>query len=289
MAEQRGMGKGLGAILPEAPTGQEVIEIPVEAISPNPSQPRVRFDDHALAALADSISTSGVVQPLIARELSDKSYELIAGERRWRAAQIAGLDRVPVILRDSDEAARMEVALIENMVREDLNPMEEARACAALVEDLGLSKEELGKRVGRSRPQISNLIRLLDLPDEVQELLETGELSEGHGKAILRVQDHSGRKELANAVLFGGWSVRRTEEEAARIEAGPGGDSKRSNGSRGMEADERELADRLIERIEGSLGRPAKIKQVRGGYRLEIDFPDLPDVAGLADKLSGQQ
>lgn len=279
------MGKGLGAILPDAPTGQEVIEVPVEAISPNPGQPRTSFDDDALAALADSISASGVVQPLIARELSDKSYELIAGERRWRAAQIAGLEQVPVILRDSDEAARMEVALIENMVREDLNPIEEARACAALIEDLGLSKEDLGKRVGRSRPQISNLIRLLDLPDEVQGLLEAGELTEGHGKAILRVQDHSGRRELARAVIAGGWSVRRTEEEAIRIEESPGRAGESPKAGHGMEADERELVDRVTEKIEASLGHPAKMKRVKGGYRLEITFPDLPSAASLADKL----
>ncbi len=279
------MGKGLGAILPDAPTGQEVIEVPVEAISPNPGQPRTSFDDGALAALADSISASGVVQPLIARELSDKSYELIAGERRWRAAQIAGLEQVPVILRDSDEAARMEVALIENMVREDLNPIDEARACAALIEDLGLSKEDLGKRVGRSRPQISNLIRLLDLPDEVQGLLEAGELTEGHGKAILRVQDHSGRRELARAVVAGGWSVRRTEEEAIRIEESPGRAGESRKAGHEMEADERELVDRVTEKIEASLGHPAKMKRVKGGYRLEITFPDLPSAASLADKL----
>lgn len=279
------MGKGLGAILPDAPTGQEVIEVPVEAISPNPGQPRTSFDDDALAALADSISASGVVQPLIARELSDKRYELIAGERRWRAAQIAGLEQVPIILRDSDEAARMEVALIENMVREDLNPVEEARACAALIEDLGLSKEDLGKRVGRSRPQISNLIRLLDLPDEVQGLLEVGELTEGHGKAILRVQDHSGRRELGRAVVAGGWSVRRTEEEAIRIEEGPARTGESSKIPDEMEADERELVDRVTEKIEGSLGHPVKMKRVKGGYRLEVTFPDLPSAASLADKL----
>jgi len=285
VAESRGMGRGLGAILPDAPSGQEVAEIPVEAIRPNPDQPRVRFDDEALEALSRSIATSGVVQPLIARELSDKSYELIAGERRWRAARMAGLDRVPVIVRDSDEAARMEVALIENMVREDLNPIEEARACAALVEDLGLSKEDLGKRVGRSRPQISNLIRLLDLPDDVQVMLEAGEITEGHGKAILRVQDHGGRRDLARAVVAGGWSVRRTEEEAARIEEGPARSAAGSNGAGRMEADEKELADRLTEQIETGLGHPAKIRRVKGGYRLEITFPDLPDAASLADKL----
>ena len=154
-------------------------------ISPNPNQPRTRFDADALAALAASIESSGVIQPLLVRPLPDGSYELIAGERRWRAARQAGLAEVPAVIRDSAEAERLQTALIENMVREDLNPVDEARACAALVEDLGLSKEELARRLGRSRPAISNLIRLLDLPDEALDLLEAGELSEGHGRAIL--------------------------------------------------------------------------------------------------------
>ena len=179
------MGRGLAAILPESAAGEDVgelRELPVGLIKPNPKQPRTNFDPEALAGLAASIESSGVVQPLLVRPLHDGSYELIAGERRWRAAQQAGLEKVPAIVRDSEQAERLQVALIENMVREDLNPVEEARACAALVEDLGLSKEELARRVGRSRPAVSNLIRLLDLPDEALELLESGELSEGHGR-----------------------------------------------------------------------------------------------------------
>ena len=144
----------------------ELRELPVGLIKPNPKQPRTNFDADALAGLAASIETSGVVQPLLVRPLHDGSYELIAGERRWRASQQAGLEKVPAIVRDSEHAERLQVALIENMVREDLNPVEEARACAALVEDLGLSKEDLARRIGRSRPAVSNLIRLLDLPDE---------------------------------------------------------------------------------------------------------------------------
>ena len=189
-AAKRGIGRGLAAILPESAAGEDVgelRELPVELIKPNPNQPRTKFDPEALAGLASSIETSGVVQPLLVRPLHDGSYELIAGERRWRAAQQAGLEKVPAIVRDSEQAERLQVALIENMVREDLNPVEEARACAALVEELGLSKEELARRVGRSRPAVSNLIRLLDLPDEALELLESGELSEGHGRALLAV------------------------------------------------------------------------------------------------------
>ena len=185
-----GIGRGLSAILPESAAGDagELRELPVTLVKPNPSQPRTRFDEDALASLASSIEVSGVVQPLLVRPLHDGSYELVAGERRWRAAQQAGLEKVPAIVRDSEQAERLQVALIENMVREDLNPVEEARACAALVEELDVSKEELARRVGRSRPAISNLIRLLELPDEALELLEAGELSEGHGQALLAAQ-----------------------------------------------------------------------------------------------------
>ena len=189
-------------------------ELPIELIKPNPKQPRRRFDAAGMEVLAASIKASGMIQPLLVRPLSDGSYELIAGERRWRAAKEVGLERVSAIVRDADEAERLEKALVENMVREDLNPVEEARACAALVEDLGLAKKEVGRRVGRSRPAISNLIRILDLPDEALELLESGELSEGHGRAILQVSGNDSRRRLARDAAAGGWSVRETENRA---------------------------------------------------------------------------
>ncbi|MGZ5376129.1 MAG: ParB/RepB/Spo0J family partition protein, partial [Solirubrobacterales bacterium] len=192
MAAKRGMGRGLAAILPEAAAGgPELLELAVERIAPNPEQPRSSFEPGALKALADSIAATGLLQPLIVRPPTSEGdpYELVAGERRWRAAQQAGLDTVPAVVRASPEDERLQAALIENMVREDLNPVDEARACAALVDDLGISKEELGRRVGRSRAAISNLIRILDLPDEALELLGSGELSEGHGRAILQARD----------------------------------------------------------------------------------------------------
>src|SRR4029077_18175785 len=183
-------------------------ELPVTLIKPNPSQPRTNFNEEALAALAASIEATGVVQPLLVRPLPDGSYELVAGERRWRAAQEAGIEKVPAVIRDQAEAERLQAALIENMVREDLNPVEEARACAALVEDLGLTKEDLARRVGGSRPAVSNLIRLLELPDETLELLEAGELSEGHARALLGAGGNDVRRRLARDAVRGGWSVR---------------------------------------------------------------------------------
>src|ERR671937_1945092 len=181
---RRGMGRGLAAIIPETSgDAPELRELPLEVINPNPDQPRTRFDPASITSLAASIADAGMVQPLIVRPLADGRYELIAGERRWRAAREAGLQTVPAIVRDEGEAERLQTALIENMAREDLNPVDEARACATLVEDLGISKEELARRLGRSRPAISNLIRLLDLPPEALDLIAAGKLSEGHGRA----------------------------------------------------------------------------------------------------------
>ena len=175
MAEKnKGMGRGLAAILAAAPREdqEDLRQLPVELISPNPHQPRRQFDAEALVGLADSIRARGVIQPVLVRPLAGGRYELIAGERRWRAAQIAALETIPAIVRQNDDSASLELAVIENMAREDLNPVEEARACAGLVEELGLTREEVGRRVGRSRVSVSNLIRLLDLPDEALEFAD---------------------------------------------------------------------------------------------------------------------
>ncbi len=275
------MGRGLGAILPDSATGPDMRDLPVDSIKPNPGQPRTRFKEEALQALSDSISASGVVQPLIVRSLSGGSYEIIAGERRWRAAQMAGVERVPVVIRDSDEADRLEVALIENMVREDLNPVEEAKACAALVEDLGLSKEDLGKRVGRSRPQISNLIRLLDLPDEVLSMLEVGDLTEGHGRAILQVPEHDERRRLGKRALAEGWSVRQTEAQARAAGENSQPKSKKAN----LSAEELEAIAEVTERLETKLDHPVRIKPRGNGLSVEIQLDSLDDAIDLADKL----
>src|SRR5271155_4806228 len=213
------MGRGLDAILSVSSGGADTLadelrELPVEMIVANPKQPRRRFDEEALQALAGSLGERGVLQPVLVRAKPGGTYELIAGERRWRAAQIAGLERIPALVRARGDAEALELALIENMAREDLSSIEEARACAALVEELGLTREEVGRRVGRGRVAVSNLMRLLDLPDEVIELLEDDRLSEGHGRALLLAEDHGARGSLARTAVTEGWSVRVVEARA---------------------------------------------------------------------------
>jgi ParB family chromosome partitioning protein len=281
---RRGLGSGLAAILPEAAAEQagELRELPVELVKPNPNQPRTRIDPEALAGLASSIETNGIVQPLLVRPLADGSYELIAGERRWRAAQAAGLEKVPAVVRDQELAERLQVALIENMVREDLNPVDEARACAALVDELGLSKEELARRVGRSRPAVSNLIRLLDLPDEALALLEAGELSEGHGKALLSADGNDVRRRLARDAARGGWSVRETENRA-KLAGQPKKDRGRSQQRLAPEeaAAMREAADKL----ESAFGHEVTVRPRGGEIAVEIRFEDLDQALDLARAL----
>jgi ParB family chromosome partitioning protein len=279
------MGRGLAAILPESAVGEDIgdlRELPVGLIKPNPKQPRTNFDPEALAGLAASIESSGVVQPLLVRPLHDGSYELIAGERRWRAAQKAGLEKVPAVVRDSEHAERLQVALIENMVREDLNPVEEARACAALVEDLGLSKEDLARRIGRSRPAVSNLIRLLDLPDEAIDLLESGELSEGHGRALLGASGNDVRRRLARDAAKGGWSVRETENRVKLA-----GRPKTRRGARSAVGSEEATAMRdAADQLESALGHEVKVRPRGEELSVEIRLADLDEALALARKLA---
>jgi ParB family transcriptional regulator, chromosome partitioning protein len=284
---KRGLGSGLAAILPEASAEHagELRELPVEVIKPNPNQPRTKIDPESLSGLASSIEANGVVQPLLVRPLPDGSYELIAGERRWRAAQAAGLAKVPAVVRDQELAERLQVALIENMVREDLNPVDEARACAALVDELGLSKEDLARRVGRSRPAVSNLIRLLDLPDEAIELLESGELSEGHGRALLAADGNDVRRRLAREAVSAGWSVRETESRAKLA-----GQPKKSKSSAGrLVPEETEALRDVADKLEAALGHEVKLRPKGGGIALEIRLEDLDAALALARSLSSRR
>ena len=279
-APKRGMGRGLAAILPQP---GEVTEpafryVPTKLVLPNPDQPRRRFDAESISALADSLRSAGVIQPLIVRPLADGRYEIIAGERRWRAATEAGVETVPVVLRDEEEAQRMQTALIENVAREQLNPVDEARACATLIEDLGLTKEELGKRLGRSRASLSNLIRILDLPDEALELLESGELSEGHGRAILIAKSADARRMLARDAARNGWSVRETER---RANAGGKGPPKLKAVP---DADLVEALERAEEALESALGHGVRVRATgkKGTLRAELQFDDLDELLAYA-------
>jgi ParB family chromosome partitioning protein len=287
----RGMGRGLAAILsstaPDAgePVDPELRRLPVELIRPNPRQPRRRFDEAALVALADSLRERGVLQPVLVRPIPGGTYELIAGERRWRAAQLAGFDAVPAVVRADDDAASLELALIENMAREDLNPVEEARACALLVDELGLTREDVGRRVGRSRVAVSNLLRLLELPDEVLDLLVAGRLSEGHGKALLMAPDHGDRRRLARSAADAGWTVRETEararEAAGRAEPRPGA------GRRAVRAhpDQVEAAARLGDVLGSALGTEVRVAPRGDGFSVTLGFDSLDDALALAERL----
>jgi ParB family chromosome partitioning protein len=290
-----GMGRGLEAILSvsaEADRGkeQELRELPTELIVANPSQPRRRFDEDALQALADSLSERGVLQPVLVRPKAGGTYEIVAGERRWRAAQIAGMETVPALVRAREDAEAIELALIENMAREDLSPIEEARACAALVEELGLTREEVGRRVGRSRVAVSNLVRLLDLPDEVIELLQDGMLSEGHGRALLLAEDHGARASLARTAVQEGWSVRVVEARArahnAATGAPPAADGRRRRLTGAVHPDQLEAAQEIADALGGALGAEVSVKTARdGGFRAELSFATLEDAIELARRL----
>ena len=283
MAERkRGMGRGLAAILPESGAGgPELKQLPVELIEPNPDQPRTNFEKGALDALAGSIKSAGMLQPLIVRPVDGGRYELVAGERRWRAARKAGLEQVPAVIRVSPEDERLQSALIENMVREDLNPVDEARACAALVDDLGISKQELAQRVGRSRAAISNLIRLLELPDGALGLLERGELSEGHGRALLQVSDQDARASLAKKAAAEGWSVRETED---RTRPGGKGSRKAPKGGR-ISAEERAAMTDAEDALGEAIGADVRVRRAGEGVKAELRFDGLDEVAALARRL----
>lgn len=287
MAErQRGMGRGLAAILSAAPReeAEELRQLPVELIAPNPDQPRQAFDEQALVALTESVKARGVLQPVLVRPLAGGRYELIAGERRWRAARMAELETVPAIVRHRDDAASLEMALIENMAREDLNPVEAARGCAALVEELGLSREEVGLRVGRSRVAVSNLIRLLELPDEALSLVERGELTEGHGRALLLTADHDARRRLARDAVAGRWSVRELETRARDSGAAPRG--RRTRPRPGLHPDQQAAIERISDSLAGALGLDVEVTAAAGGgYRAHLAFESVDEALEWARRL----
>lgn len=223
MAVERGLGRGLGALLGDAALQAQEggsLSLPIAQVEPGLKQPRKRFEEESLQDLADSIRIHGVIQPLTVRRLASGYYQIIAGERRWRAAKLAGLTEVPAVIIEADDRKVMELGLIENLQREDLNPMEEAGGYKVLMEEYGLTQEEVARQVGKSRPAVANALRLLSLPDPVRQLLEDGRLSAGHARAILAVPSGEMQKQLAQKVVKEGLSVRQTEALAKRLAAG---------------------------------------------------------------------
>jgi ParB family chromosome partitioning protein len=270
---RRGLGRGLEVLIGGA-TQTELTELPVETIHPNPRQPRKRHDSEAAAGLADSVRSQGVIQPVVVRRRAAGGFELIAGERRWRAARHAGLPTVPAVVRDADEGDSLLLALVENVAREDLSPVDEARACALLIDEFGLSLGEVSERVGRSKPAVSNRMRLLDLSDDVLAMVERGELSEGHARAVLAVPDQEGRRRLAREIVKKGMSVRAAEQRARWAGARQKPRVKGAPIDPALSARVRAAAERLT-------GKPVRL--TRG--RLEIQFADEYELAELAEAL----
>lgn len=230
MARSSGLGKGLSSIIPgaelpdaDASQGAVLSEVPVSAVSPNPNQPRVHFDEESLTELSASITEMGVLQPILVRPLADGAFELIAGERRWRAAQRAGLTTIPAVIRFTDDVTSVEQALVENLHRQDLTALEEAAAFQQLLDEFGLTHDQVATRVGKSRSAITNSLRLLGLPPAVQHLLADGQLSAGHARALLGTPDRSRQEQLAREAATGGWSVRMVEDAVRADLAGPEG------------------------------------------------------------------
>jgi ParB family chromosome partitioning protein len=270
---RRGLGRGLEVLLGGA-TQTELTELPVETVHPNPRQPRKRHDSEAAHGLADSVRAQGVIQPVVVRSRAAGGFELIAGERRWRAAREAGLATVPAIVRDADDRDSLLLALVENVAREDLSPVDEARACALLIDEFGLSLGDVSERVGRSKPAVSNRMRLLDLSDDVLAMVERGELSEGHARAVLAVPDQEGRRRLAREIVKKGMSVRAAEQRARWAGARQKPRVKGAPIDPALSARVRGAAERLT-------GMPVRL--TRG--RLEIQFADEYELAELAEAL----
>ena len=281
MAGQKGLGKGLGALMGDfmdEPVSKSPYQLlPLHKVEPNAGQPRQDFDEEELAALADSIATHGIVQPLTVRQLPSGYYQIIAGERRWRAARIAGLHEVPAVVIEADDKKTMELALIENLQRQDLNPVEEAMGYQTLMEDYGLTQEETAKRVGKSRPAVANALRLLALSPEVLEKVRSGQLSAGHARAVLSLKTEKLQKEAAQKIIALGLSVRQAELLCKNLSKPP------------VEKPEQPLTVDYIAECEKSLshhlGRAVKIISGKRKGRFELEFYGQDDLQKLLDAL----
>ncbi|MCQ2462644.1 MAG: ParB/RepB/Spo0J family partition protein [Clostridia bacterium] len=284
-AKKGGLGKGLDALFEdnsmEKLSGSSAVVLKINDIEPNREQPRKSFDETALSELADSIAKHGVIQPLLVRPLSDGSYQLVAGERRWRASRLAGLTEVPAVIKEMSDSEAMELALIENLQREDLNPIEEAQGLQLLMDTYGLTQEETAQRVGKSRPAIANALRLLNLPAQLLTLVKEGTLSSGHARALLALTDEKLIVDAAKSVIEKGLSVRETERLVRAVLNNSEKPEKREK-RRDIYFDEAELA------ISETLGRKVKIYNGKGEKgTLEIEFfgkEDLSKLAGLFEQ-----
>lgn len=281
MARRSGLGKGLNALLPEAtsmaPEGTELREIPITTITVNPHQPRTVFDDDALASLAASIEALGVLQPVLVRPLGDDTYELIAGERRWRASQLVGLETIPALVRVIDDNESLQQALVENLHREDLNPLEEAAGYQQLIDEFALTQDEVASRVGRSRSAVANTIRLLALPPSVQRLLVEGSLTAGHARALLAIESDDAQLSLAERIVSEELTVRETEEAVRRLVAAQYADEEEDEGTGSRPSKPAallEVESRLAEHLDT---RVAVTMSGRRG-RLVVDFANLDDL-----------
>ncbi len=281
MAKMKGLGKGLDALLGDDFTNEPEVKsslfLPISQVESCAAQPRKQFDPDALADLADSIRQHGIIQPLTVRKLQSGYYQIIAGERRWRAARMAGLTQVPVVVIEADDRKAMELAMIENLQREDLNPMEEAEGYHTLMEQYGLTQEETSQRVGKSRSAVANALRLLHLSDEVRALVEEGKLSGGHARALVPLTAEL-QKKAAAVIIKDDLSVRQTELLVKKLTADKPQKPAKDAGSVDYAAEAaRELSERL--------GRPCKIVTGRKKGRLELEYYGVDDLNALLDAL----
>lgn len=273
--DRRGLGKGLEALIPSTPG---VTQVGVDSIVPNPRQPRQALDPQALEELASSIREQGLVQPLVVTETED-GYQLLVGERRWRAAQLAGLDAVPVVVRDVTPQQMLELALVENLQREDLNPLEAAAAYQQLVEQFGMTQQQVADKVGKNRVTVTNTVRLLKLPVAVKETLLQGEITEGHARAILRLDSEKQQLEVLRATLKGGLSVRQTEEKVRRLtqEAKP----------RLARVERPPELTALEDKFRQALGTKVSLSRGRKGGRLVVYFYSEEELQAIYDLIVG--
>lgn len=297
VAKKRGLGRGLEALLGpqaaaqapalEAVEGDVLKHLPVDSLAPGKYQPRKFWDQDKLAELAESIKAQGVIQPIVVRDIGGKRYEIIAGERRWRASQLAGLSEIPVVIREVDDRTVVAMALIENIQREDLNPLEEATALQRLIDEFDLTHAQAAEAVGRSRAAVSNLLRLLELPHEIRVLVETRALEMGHARALLALTPQAAIA-LARQAADHEWSVREVEHRVQQLSAGmiPG-----SSAARAKAAKAKPAADivSLERQLSESLNTKVNVLHGRGGKgRLVIHYSDLDSLEGVLEKLRGK-